>query len=216
VYLLGGRPPGASRTYPGTRAGVPALDVRPFAMPGRLVFAWHSPTWDGAIAFHDPTGQGEVLSTAYLLPPATFSDVVEQEMWRRPGVDHDLSEVLGRGRQVLGPGRYETLHLTGELDGRPVVTFSADDPSALEPGEILIAPITDPAWTPLFVAASAVVVDVGAPFSHAAIVSRELGIPCVVSATEASKRIGDGALIEVNGDTGTVTILEHAAESAVQ
>ena len=56
----------------------------------------------------------------------------------------------------------------------------------------------------------------GAPFSHAAIVSRELGIPCVVSATEASKRIGDGALIEVNGDTGTVTILEHAAESAVQ
>ena len=135
MYLLGGRPPGATRTYPGTRAGVPALDVRPFAMPGRLVFAWHSPTWDGAIAFHDPTGQGEVLSTAYLLPPATFSDVVEQEMWRRPSVDHDLSEVLGRGRQVLGSGRYETLHLTGQLDGRPVVTFSADDPSALEPGE---------------------------------------------------------------------------------
>ena len=91
-----------------------------------------------------------------------------------------------------------------------------DDPSALEPGEILIAPITDPAWTPLFVAASAVVVDVGAPFSHAAIVSRELGIPCVVSATEASRRIADGALIEVNGYTGTVTILERAAESVVR
>lgn len=52
-------------------------------------------------------------------------------------------------------------------------------------------------------------VDVGAPFSHAAIVSRELGIPCVLSATEASKRIPDGALIEVNGDTATVTILEQ-------
>ena len=61
---------------------------------------------------------------------------------------------------------------------------------------------------------AAVVVDVGAPFSHAAIVSRELGIPCVLSATEASKRIPDGALIEVNGDTATVTILEHAAETA--
>ncbi|WP_432478919.1 histone deacetylase [Nocardioides sp. GXQ0305] len=133
-YLLGGSPPGATRTYPGTRAGGPALDTRPFAMPGRLVFAWHSPTWDGSIAFHDPTGEGEVLSTAYLLPTGTFSDVVEQEMWREPGADHDLAEVLATGRQVLGPGRYETLHLTGELDGRPVVTFSADDPALLEPG----------------------------------------------------------------------------------
>ena len=104
-------------------------------MPGRLVFAWHSPTWGGAIAFHDPAGGGEVLSTAYRLPPATFSDVVEQEMWREPGADHDLAEVLAAGRQVLGPGRYETLHRTGELDGRPVLTFSADDPSVLEPGE---------------------------------------------------------------------------------
>ncbi len=103
-------------------------------MPGRLLFAWHSATWDGAIAFHDPTAEGEVLSTAYLLPPATFSDVVEQEMWREPGAEHDLAEVLGTGRQVLGPGRYETLHLTGELDGRPVVTFSADDPELLESG----------------------------------------------------------------------------------
>jgi pyruvate,water dikinase len=100
---------------------------------------------------------------------------------------------------------------TGKAQGRARVLTSPDDPSALEPGEILIAPITDPAWTPLFVAAAAVVVDVGAPFSHAAIVSRELGIPCVLSATEASKRIPDGALIEVNGDTATVTILEHAS-----
>ncbi|MGZ5403300.1 MAG: hypothetical protein ACXWDL_01500 [Nocardioides sp.] len=113
---------------------MPALDVRPFAMPGRLVFAWRSPTWGGSIAFHDPGGDGVVLSTAYLLPPATFSDVVEQEMRREPVVDHDLAEVVSSGRQVLGPGRYETLHLTGELDDRPVVTFSAEDPSRLEPG----------------------------------------------------------------------------------
>ncbi len=104
-------------------------------MPGRLLFAWQSPTWGGAIAFHDPGGDGEVLSTAYLLPRATFSDVVEQEMRREPVVDHDLAEVVDEGRQVLGPGRYETLHLTGELDGRPVLTFSATDPTALEPGE---------------------------------------------------------------------------------
>ena len=76
-----------------------------------------------------------------------------------------------------------------------------------QPGDILVAPITDPSWTPLFVPAAGVVVDVGAPLSHAIIVSRELGIPCVVSATDATKRIPDGALVEVNGDTGVVTVL---------
>jgi pyruvate,water dikinase len=54
-----------------------------------------------------------------------------------------------------------------------------------------------------------VVVDVGAPLSHAIIVSRELGIPCVVSATDATRRIPDGALIRVDGDTGTVTLVEE-------
>ena len=58
--------------------------------------------------------------------------------------------------------------------------------------------------------AAAVVVDVGAQISHAVIVSRELGLPCVVSVTGATRTIPDGALVEVNGDAGTVTILELA------
>ena len=68
--------------------------------------------------------------------------------------------------------------------------------------------IRDSSWTPLFVPAAGVVVDVGAALSHAIIVSRELGIPCVVSATDATKRIPDGAMIRVDGDTGVVTVLE--------
>jgi pyruvate,water dikinase len=72
---------------------------------------------------------------------------------------------------------------------------------------VLVAPITDPSWTPLFVPAAGVIVDVGAPLSHAIIVSRELGIPCVVSVTDATRRIPDGAFVEVNGDNGTVTVL---------
>jgi pyruvate,water dikinase len=84
----------------------------------------------------------------------------------------------------------------------------ADEADDLQPGEILVAPLTDPSWTPLFVGAAAVVVNVGAPFSHAAIVSRELGIPCVVSAIDATTRIPDGALLEVDGTTGRVTVLE--------
>lgn len=97
---------------------------------------------------------------------------------------------------------------TGTVRGIARVVLDSHDPTALEPGDILIAPITDPSWTPLFVPAEGVVVDVGAPLSHAIIVSRELGIPCVVSATDATKRIPDGALIELNGDTGVVIVLD--------
>ena len=77
---------------------------------------------------------------------------------------------------------------------------------AIQPGDILIAPITDPAWTPLFLAVAGVVVDVGAHMSHAAIVARELGIPAVVSATGASLTIPDGTLVTVDGSSGTVTV----------
>ena len=55
----------------------------------------------------------------------------------------------------------------------------------LEPGEILVAPITDPSWTPLFIPAAGVVVEVGAPLSHSVIVSREFGIPCVTGILDA-------------------------------
>lgn len=95
----------------------------------------------------------------------------------------------------------------GSAEGRARVILDSNDPTALEPGDILVAPITDPSWTPLFVPASAVVVDVGAPLSHAIIVSRELGIPCVISATGATRSIPDGAMIRVDGDTGVITVL---------
>jgi rifampicin phosphotransferase len=94
----------------------------------------------------------------------------------------------------------------GTATGRAVVVMYADDPAALEPGDVLIAPITDPAWTPLFVPAAAVVVNVGAQVSHAVIVSRELGIPCVVSVKDATARIPHGATVTVDGTNGTVTI----------
>ena len=77
-----------------------------------------------------------------------------------------------------------------------------------EPGDVLIAPFTDPAWTPLFLPAAAVVVNVGALMSHAIIVSRELGIPCVVAVEGATEKIPEGAMIEVDGTTGTVKLLD--------
>lgn len=100
-------------------------------MAGRLVFAWESPTWGGGIAFHEPAGDGEVLARAYLVTVRQFADVLEQEMRREPGVDHDLAPVMSGSPHPLGPGRYETVHLAGLLDGRPVLTFSSPDARAL-------------------------------------------------------------------------------------
>lgn len=96
-------------------------------MPGQLVFAWASPTWGGGVAFHDPDAPGEVLARAYLVTVRQFADLLEQEMGRDPGTDHDLSHVLRDRRHRLGPGHYETLHLAGELDDGPVLTFSTPD-----------------------------------------------------------------------------------------
>lgn len=95
----------------------------------------------------------------------------------------------------------------GVVQGRARVVLDPADPEGLEPGDILVAPLTDPAWTPLFMTAGGVVVNVGGQISHAIIVSRELGLPCVVSVTDGTDRIPNGALIEVNGSTGQVTIL---------
>ncbi|MFM7757258.1 MAG: PEP-utilizing enzyme [Actinomycetota bacterium] len=120
-----------------------------------------------------------------------------------PARDAVAAEKLAAGESLQGmPG------CPGSATGRARVILDSNDPTALEPGDVLVAPITDPSWTPLFVPAAAVVVDVGAPLSHAIIVSRELGIPCVISATGATRRIPDGALIRVDGDTGVVTVVE--------
>lgn len=95
----------------------------------------------------------------------------------------------------------------GVARGRARVVHDTASIADFQPGEVLVAPQTDPSWTPLFMVASAVVVDVGAMGSHAMIVSRELGIPCAVGVTNATRRIPDGAEVEVDGSTGRVTVL---------
>ncbi len=95
----------------------------------------------------------------------------------------------------------------GVVTGRARVITDPADPKGLEPGEILIAPVTDPAWTPLFVPAAGVVVEVGAPLSHAVIVSREFGVPCVTGVYQAARRIPDGAVVSIDGSRGTVSII---------
>jgi pyruvate,water dikinase len=136
-----------------------------------------------------------------LEPPFVFNgECPPVETW--PRRDAHTAEPLASGGTLQGvPGS------SGTYRGTARVVLDPGDPMALDPGDILVAPHTDPAWTPLFVTAGAVVVDVGAALSHAIIVSRELGLPCVVSATDATMRIPDGAEIEVDGNTGVVTLL---------
>jgi hypothetical protein len=124
-YLAGGCPPGARRTYLGARDPSPPVDVRPIELDGCVYFAWESPTWGGGIAFYDPVAEGTSVGRAYLMTLAQLSDVVAQEMRREPGVDLDLTELLTDGTSVLGAGRYDSLHVVGELDDVPVVTFTA-------------------------------------------------------------------------------------------
>jgi rifampicin phosphotransferase len=146
--------------------------------------------------------RAEYASLLEKVPPFLFVGSTDgPDTWpRRDAVSVDQ---LVPGDSIVGlPG------CPGQATGRARVILDSNDPGALEPGDILVAPITDPSWTPLFVPAAGVIVDVGAALSHAIIVSRELGIPCVISATDATRRIPDGALVQVDGSTGTVTVLE--------
>jgi len=142
--------------------------------------------------------------------------LLEPPFFIKNGVVPPLSEYKKKGQSnAAKAGVGEVVQgvpgCTGQYVGRARVILDPTEPGDLEPGDVLIAPNTDPAWTPLFMSCGAVVVNVGAAISHAIIVSRELGLPCVVSATDATVRIPNGALIEVNGDNGAVTILEVPA-----
>jgi pyruvate,water dikinase len=95
----------------------------------------------------------------------------------------------------------------GVARGRVRVVMDPSRGFELHAGEVLVAPFTDPAWTPLFVTAAAVVVETGSLLSHASIVARELGLPSVVAVPGATRLLGDGREVEVDGTWGVVRIL---------
>ena len=160
----------------------------------------------------------------YIASPREFTSVIDERRARREWLDSLVPPFIFEGH-IPPPDTWERRDLPSELAkagasltgiagcpgvarGRARVVLDPLDPRGLGPGDVLVAPITDPSWTPLFVPAEAVVVDVGAEMSHAIIVARELGIPAVVSVTGATRSIPDGALLEVDGDTGVVKVLE--------
>jgi pyruvate,water dikinase len=113
--------------------------------------------------------------------------------------------------------RNRSLDIEGQLVGRPVsrgiveararVAFSVTEAAAIQPGEILVAPITDVGWTPYFSMIAGLVTDVGSAVSHGAVIAREYGLPAIVNTRYGTKQIKTGDMIRLNADTGVVTIL---------
>jgi pyruvate,water dikinase len=109
---------------------------------------------------------------------------------------------VGTGETLLGlavsPG-------VARGPARVILRASADE--KVLPGEILVAPFTDPGWTPYFVPAAGIVMDMGGLVSHGSIVAREYGVPCVVNVGSATRRIATGQMVEVDGDQGVVRVV---------
>jgi pyruvate,water dikinase len=162
----------------------------------------------------------------YLADPASLADVIAERraLHRRfaavtprffitsqdevPSIEElEAEQSTARAAALAGDVLVGKAGCSGIATGRVRVVHDPIEAGELMPGEVLVAPLTDPAWTPLFLPASAVVVNVGALMSHAVIVSRELEIPCVVSVDDATERLVDGMLVEVDGTAGTVTVL---------
>jgi pyruvate,water dikinase len=142
----------------------------------------------------------------------------EQELARR----HIPLVLLSDGTEPTArPQNITSAHET--LQGTPaspgVVTAPARvvlDPhtARLAPGEILVAPSTDPGWTPLFLIAGGLVMEMGGAMAHGAIVAREYGIPAVVGVPQAIERISTGKSITVDGTAGTIVIEPSTEEDA--
>ncbi|MGA2180065.1 MAG: PEP/pyruvate-binding domain-containing protein [Verrucomicrobiota bacterium] len=100
----------------------------------------------------------------------------------------------------------------GIVTGTARVILRADDHAQVLPGEILIAPFTDPAWSPYFITAAGVVMEQGGILSHGSIVAREYGLPAVTNVASATRVIRTGDLVQVDGNRGCVSVLKRLAE----
>ena len=111
------------------------------------------------------------------------------------------------GRDVDEPGALVGLPVSaGVIEGRARVILDMAQ-ADLEAGDILVTAYTDPSWTPLFVAITGLVTEVGGLMTHGAVIAREYGLPAVVGVVDATRLIPDGQRIRVHGTDGYVEIL---------
>jgi len=121
----------------------------------------------------------------------------------------DLMELKSGGlKKQKGDGLKGVAASPGIITAPACVLHGPEDFAKMNTGDVLVASLTTPAWTPLFARASAVVTDIGGPLSHGSIVAREYGIPAVLGTGSATARIHNGQMITVDGGAGMVTIIQ--------
>ena len=136
-----------------------------------------------------------------ITPPSVITGRFDPRTFVPAAVDHATKLFHGLGVSA------------GVATGRARVILRSDADERVLPGEILVAPFTDPGWTPYFVAAAGIVMDLGGMLSHGSIVAREYGIPAVVNVGPATQIIRTGQWLEVDADRGVVKVLDAAPET---
>ena len=133
--------------------------------------------------------------------------MAKYEQWAAPGfIRSDRMPVaMAAGTEVVGELQGTGVSC-GKVTARARVLLNFRDHREFQPGEILVTLVTDPGWTPLFLVASGLIMEVGGAISHGAVVAREYGIPAAVSVSHATTRIKTGDLITVDGFSGSVKI----------
>jgi len=159
---------------------------------------------------HKETIPNEALSYAQIL---TRRNEWQQLLKSEQHVPHELTIALQRKSALGNRGRLEGLGVSkGLARGRARLASNLQEASLAQAGEILVAHSADPAWTPIFGLLSGLVLEVGGVLSHASIVAREFGLPAVTSVAKATRFIRNGDLIQLDGEKGTVEVLQEEIE----
>jgi pyruvate,water dikinase len=170
------------------RAAAPTLDAHQYLGNYRALVARRRATWERERAVTPPValplkGGARMFGIDFSGVLPARSDQPEGDLLK--GIAASPGQVTSQARVIHGP----------------------DEFAQMRPGDILVARITTPAWTPLFALAAGVVTDVGGPLSHSSIVAREYHIPAVLGTGVATERLRSGQRITVDGDAGTVVVV---------
>ena len=140
--------------------------------------------------------------------PENLEDPAVQMLW---GITSETLQSWSLSPDKVDPNELHGFAASpGVVEGPARVIKTVNEISEVREGDILVSPVTTPSWGPIFPKIRGAVSDIGGTMSHAAIIAREYGLPAVVGTGTATKRIRTGQVIRVDGDNGTVTILDQA------